>query len=338
MSAVDPSGEEQRARPPSAAPPLQHTISMLLLAIAIFLGLSMLGAVNYAAFLSPGIIVSQMIQPLGDIDFARRNIINAATLNGFYLFLSIFALLFALLFGFYYKFLLRGTQNSKAAAGITVSLVAVLGTSFALASPLVAPYMDVVRAFENTFGYAVLQLTHNAKLRTVLDIMYTSDAYAHMEPVPGMAISYNFMATLFNIFEFRKTLSRIGREGQSAFDFHACGDREICAKVFGSTSASGGSGALAREGYNADLAARRSTYDPVVIAMLKAARGTMDDPPGGTDAPAEFWSRSSTMQDLLARELAKMVLLKHMVGHLCWVYLSSVVASLVAIKYLAENR
>ena len=331
-----PPKADAEAPPPRAAP---LATSTLFLASAIFIGICMLGALNYVAFLGAGGgagIVAQMLLPLGGIDLARRNVINAATLNGFYLFFAVFALLFALLFGFYYKFLLRGTQDAKAAAGVAVSLGVGLGAAFAAASPLIAPYVDAVRAFENTVGFAVLQATHASKLRSVLDLMYTNDAYARAAPLPLAAVSHNFMATLFDIFEFRKTLSLLGREGQSEFDFHACGDEEIFAKAFGGPAVDAAFAArvgrgMDRAAYGADLAARRAQYEPRVLAVLGAARG-------GADGSADFWSRSSALQDALAGELAKMVLLKHMVGHLCWVYFASLAASLVALKYLAQNR
>jgi hypothetical protein len=94
---------------------------------------------------------------------------------------------------------------------------------------------------------------------------------------------------------------------------------------------------MSRSIYEEDLAVRRVDYDPVILASLKIARGTMDEPSEG-DGAREFWNRSSALQDVLAREMAKMVLLKHSIGHLCWVYFGSLAASLVALKYLAKIR
>ena len=327
------------------APPSSIAMSTTLLATALLLGIGMLGALNYAAFLGDGGdagIVAQMLLPLGQIDLARRNVINAATLNGFYLFFALFALLFALLFGFYYKFLLRGAQDAKAATGVAACLAAGLGAAFVASSPLVAPYVDAVRVFENTVGFAVLQSTHGAKLRTVLDLMYTNDAYARAQPLPLASVSHNFMATLFDIFEFRKTLSLLGREGQSAFDFHACGDEEIWAKALGGPAVDAVFGARAGRGmdkaaYRADLAIRREQYDPRVLAAVSAASGGLKLP-GDAAGASEALGRSAALQDALARELAKMVLLKQMVGHLCWVYAAALASSLVALKYLAQNR
>ena len=317
----------------------QHVaVSTLFMAAILLFGISIVGAINYVAFLdnSAGII-AQMLLPIGNIDYSRRNIINAATLNGFYLYFAVFALLFSLLFGFYYKYVLRGKQDAKAAAAIATCIAAIVGSVFAVSSPLLAPYLDVVRVFENTVGFFVLQTTHAAKLRTVVELMYTNDAYARAAPRPGAAVSYDFIATLFDIFEFRKTLALLGHKGQSVFDFHSCGDKEICTKAFGDYADASVPASMSQRIYEEDLATRRADYDPIILAALKIARGTMSEPAEG-DNSSEFWNRSTVLQDTLAREMAKMVLLKHSIGHLCWVYFGALATSLVALKYLAKIR
>jgi hypothetical protein len=333
------SGSEPELSPEVDAPDRRHVaVSTLFMATILLVGVSIVGAINYVAFLdnSAG-IVAQMLLPIGSIDVSRRNIINAATLNGFYLYFVFFALLFSLLFGFYYKYVLRGSQDANAAKAIAVCIGTIVGSVFAISSPLLAPYLDVVRVFENTVGFFVLQITHATKLRTVADLMYTNDAYARAVPLPGAAVSHSFIATLFDIFEFRKTLSLLGHSGQSVFDFHSCGDQEICTKAFGDYATANVPASMSQRVYEEDLAARRADYDPVILAALKIARGTMSEPREGGDA-REFWIQSSVLQDTLARELANMVVLKHSIGHLCWVYFGSLAASLVALKYLAKIR
>jgi hypothetical protein len=217
------SGLDANDRETSADTEHRHVaVSTLFMAAILLVGIGIVGAINYVAFLenSAGII-AQMLLPIGNIDLARRNVINIATLNGFYLYFVVFALLFALLFGFYYKYVLRGMQDAKAAAAIATCIAAIVGSVFAISSPLLAPYLDVVRVFENTVGFFVLQTTHAAKLRTVTDLMYTNDAYLRAAPLPGAAVSHSFVATLFDIFEFRKTLSMLGHKGRSIFDFHS---------------------------------------------------------------------------------------------------------------------
>jgi hypothetical protein len=60
-------------------------------------------------------------------------------------------MLFAYMFGVYYKIILNGKNNLSASMRI-LFIFAIMGITYMSTSPILLPYINIVKIFENTVG------------------------------------------------------------------------------------------------------------------------------------------------------------------------------------------
>lgn len=314
-----------------------NSLSTLSIAISLILIISMIGWINYIMML--GSDESSIIMHMKDMEtpfnIIKSNIVNDATLNGFYVFIFMFIILFSYIFGFYYKILFNGTRDKDAAIVIAVCISAILGVSSIFTSPIISSrVVNIVKIFENTVGYGVISATSSNKLATIMDLLYTNDMYPKLNSFPLITINNNFILTIFDIYNFRNMFESIGYKGQSTYNFHTCSDIEIRAKLNPGNEENvqqsfsnliKGGMIMDLDMYRADLNKRVELYDNDITKLLN-----IDTSKEGL--------RPIHLTNILMGEMAKLVVLKNMIGHLCWTYLASLVTVLVSIKYLAINK
>ena len=312
-----------------------NSISTISIALSLAVILAMVGWLNYSLFLgsTTSAILTHMRAPREESETAKSSIINDSTINGFYVFVFTAVLLFAYIFGFYYKVLLNGTQDNNAAIITAVCIAAIVGVTSIFTSPIVSSrVVDIVRIFENTVGYMCISMFCKKKLTTITDLLYTNDMFPKMNSFPLSTVEYGFLITTFDIYNFVTMSKSVGYRGQSAYNFHVCDDLEILAKISpGDNSAVGGSykniikgGTLIdAESYKNDLVNRVEQYDAAILnALLENT---------------EKGENTVNMTNVLMSEMAKLVVLKNMIGQMCWTYLASLVTVLVSLKYLSVN-
>lgn len=318
-----------------------NPLSTVSIVISLGVIISLIGWINYSMFL--GSHDSRIIAHLTGNDFEkmRASVINDATLNGFYTFISVFIALFAYIFGFYYKVLLNGTQDKSAVIIVVVCIASILGITSIFTSPIVSSQVvDIVKIFENTVGYVcVSYLFYGKKLSTITDLLYTNEMYPKLESFPLSKVNFNFLLTTFDIYNFMSIMTSVGFKGENAYNFHLCNSAEIRAKLVipetfqnditrsYNSNLKNGCSVMSIDDYRKDIETRRTFYDEVLINKLINAV-SIDD---GT-------STDITLTNLLMKEMAKLVVLKNMVGQLCWTYIASLVTVLVSLKYLSINK
>jgi hypothetical protein len=65
-------------------------------------------------------------------------------------------------------------------------------------SPILLPYINIVKIFENTVGYAVVN-TISSKLQTALDILFSHREFSSNRPFLNMSVTYNFMLSVLSV-------------------------------------------------------------------------------------------------------------------------------------------
>jgi hypothetical protein len=318
-----------------------NPISTVSIAISIGVIISLIGWINYSMFL--GSHDSRIISHLTGTDFEkmRANVVNDATLNGFYTFIAVFIALFAYIFGFYYKVLLNGTQDKSAAIIVVICIASILGITSIFTSPIVSSQVvDIVKIFENTVGYIFISyFFYGKKLTTITDLLYTNEMYPKLDSFPLSKVNFNFLLTTFDIYNFMPIMTSVGFKGENVYNFHLCNSAEIRAKlvipetfqndITGSYNSNlkSGCSVMSIDDYKKDIEARRLSYDGALVDKLINAVFINNDT-----------SADITLTNLLMKEMAKLVVLKNMVGQLCWTYIASLVTVLVSLKYLSMNK
>lgn len=312
-----------------------NSVSTISIALSLAVIFAMVGWLNYSLFLgsTTSAILIHMRASIMESETAKSNIVNDSTVNGFYMFLFNAIVLFAYIFGLYYKVFLNGTQDRKAAGITAICIAAILGITSIFTSPIVSSrVVDIVRIFENTVGYTCISIFCKKKLTTIMDLLYTNEMYPKMNSFPLSMVNYGFLLTTFDIYNFVTMSKSVGYRGQSVYNFHICDDSEILAKINpGDKGIVGGAYKNIIKGgtiidvnsYQKDLEARIEQYDDSILNVLESSSASEEN--------------SVHLTDVLISELAKLVVLKNMIGHMCWTYLASIITVLISLKYLSAN-
>jgi hypothetical protein len=77
-------------------------------------------------------------------------------------------------------------------------------------SPILLPYINIVKIFENTVGYAVVNTVISSKLQTALDILFSHREFSSNRPFPNMSVTYNFMLSVLSVDNYKGILKCSG--------------------------------------------------------------------------------------------------------------------------------
>jgi hypothetical protein len=292
-------------------------ISIIYNGIGIFVALSFIGAINFISIQK--VLTQNLIG--GNETTGLLNNKNILTLNNFIMFLIVASILFSYIFFVYYKIILNGKNNTSAAIIILFCISTIMGITYISTSPIIHQFVNIIKVFENTVGYFVVNTVNSSKIRTVLDIFFSHKRFSTNQPFPEMTVSYNFILSVLSLDNFKQIISllevkdELGDEtkGDSRYDFNISTIDQILKKIendytFGRM--------------NDRIKIELKPY----IDIIK-----------GTD-PSEKENAGLNIKKYCEKKIAEYIILKNFIGQLCWVFIASLITILVSIKYLSASR
>jgi hypothetical protein len=303
-------------------------VSVIYNSIGLMLVMAFAGAVNFITIKSP------IIEELSNRD-PKTGVLttkNRLLFSNFVMFFIFSSMLFAYMFGVYYKIILNGKNNLSASMRILFCIFAIMGITYMSTSPILLPYINIVKIFENTVGYAVVNTVISSKLQTALDILFSHREFSSNRPFPNMSVTYNFMLSVLSVDNYKGILEMLGdsvaKDGDDKGDNDGDNkgdkgdDNTYDYRV--STMAD-----MINKFKNGEIV---KNMDDTIRRQTEMNRGKLDSP------NAEDNKEGHTgIKRICIRELAECVLLKHFIGQLCWVFISALITILVTLKFLSQE-
>lgn len=286
-------------------------ISTISYSIGLLLFLSFAGAVDFISFKKE--IVTNLTTN------GKRGVLdnkNMITLHNFLMFLAVSSVLFSYIFGIYYKIILNGKNNVSASLLILFCIFTIMGITYISTSPVIRPFVDIVKIFENTIGYSVVNIVNSSKLQTVLNILFSNKRFSANTPFPNMSVSYNFMISVLSLDNYSDILSLLddsdvdnpNRSGD--YDYHISSITEMIAKF-----------------NNMDEKDKpreiKDSINNIIVDNISVE---------------ERKKYYNIIKVSCKDQLAEYVFLKNFIGQLCWVFISALITILITIKYLSHEK
>lgn len=292
-------------------------ISIIYNSIGLFIILSFIGAINFLS------LKKTLILNLNNSDVKRGilNNKNILTLNNFIMFLVISSILFSYIFGVYYKIILNGKDNLSASLLILFCIFSIMGITYISTSPILLPFIDIVKIFENTIGYLIINIINSSKIQTVLDILFSHKKFSSNYPFPNMTVSYTFMISVLTTDNYSNILSLLDSSDDNPnknnnYDYRISTKEDIINKFNNNNNIE-----------KLDKKILRDIQDNTDNIISKDTSNEKKD---------ECYN---FIKYYCKEQLSEYILLKNFIGQLCWVFISALITILITIKYLSyENK
>jgi hypothetical protein len=157
-----------------------------------------------------------------------------------------------------------------------------------------------IKIFENTVGYGWIQLTASCDVEHIMNLLIEHKEYENKLILPETKLDLGFLLSIFRIDNFVNVLNDIKDSEQ--YDFRL---REIESMQ-----------SEFNKMYSED---RENTYLKSIEKELKRKENT------------------KSITEVVVNDLAKLVIRKNTIGHLCWIYFAGIVSTVVSMKYLYKH-
>ena len=129
-----------------------------------------------------------------------------------------------------------------------------------------------------------------------MNLLIKHKEYENKQIFPETKLDLGFLLSIFRIDNFENVLNDIKVSEQNKYDFHLR-DNESMVSEFN----------------------KMYSYDPENTYLKELKK--LDQ-------------KTISMTDVVVNDLAKLVIRKNTIGHLCWIYFSGIVTTVVSMKYL----
>jgi hypothetical protein len=109
----------------------------------------------------------------------------------------------------YYKIILNGKNNLSASMRILFCIFAIMGITYMSTSPILLPYINIVKIFENTVGYAVVNTVIRQSSKP-LDILFFPIG-SFRRTARSRICPYNFMLSVLSVDNYKGILNARGQ-------------------------------------------------------------------------------------------------------------------------------
>ena len=234
-------------------------------------------------------------------DYARmwKTVNSTLILKRFFLFLWIFIFIFIFVVGIIYMSIMKGTQVGSAMKTSAICIFGIVGGSFLLMNSNL-----FIKVFENTVGYGWIQTTTGKDVEHIMNLLLEHNTFKNPPILPDTKIDLGFLLSIFSIDNFVSVLNDIKDEAkENKYDFSLRNNDSMKTK-FDSIY-----------------------YEDRENAYLKSIHYELEHPKTDTN-----------ISDIVVNDLAKMTIRKNTIGHLCWIYFSAMVSTIVSMKYLYQYQ
>jgi hypothetical protein len=271
-------------------------LSTFNMAFILFIVLMIIGIFNYITILSTSSfgLITNIIKDATDNKVVEQSIINLSVLNHFGVFITIVISLFLVIFGIYYKGVLNGKQNKKAAGIIFLCIMSIMTITFILTTPIIKSFTNIVTIFENTIGYSVICLMYSKPIQSVLSVLFVNPEFKNTSIFPYSHTSYFFILSVLSIYNFSEIFSKLNKPDDNTpypYDFY----------IDNSSPYS------------------RKDDDPNIKKIITNI------------------NNGNERVDEIKTYIAKLIIMKYMIGHFCWIYFASIITCMVSIKFLVAH-
>lgn len=220
-------------------------------------------------------------------------------LKRFLLFLWVFAFIFIFIVGIIYLSIMKGTQSAYASKTSALFILGIVGGTFLLVNINL-----FIKIFENTIGYGWINFMASKDVDNVMNLLIEHKTYENKLILPDTKVELGFLLTIFNIDNFVNVLNNI-KQTDNTYDFKLR-DNESMKNEFD-----------------------KLYYEDRDNTFLNNIKKELDK--------MEKTNSNTNIMDLVVNDLAKLVIRKNTIGHLCWVYFAGMISTIVSMKYLYKN-
>ena len=221
---------------------------------------------------------------------------NSLNIKRFFLFLWVVVFIFIFVVAIIYITIMKGVQVSSASKTTAICIFGIVGGTFLLMNS-----NFFVKIFENTVGYGWIQTMAGKDVEHVMNLLIEHNTFKNPSILPDTKIDLGFLLSIFSIDNFVNMLNDIKDEAkQNKYDFGLRDNDSMKAKFD-----------------NLYCNDRESTY-------LNSIQYELEHPTSNT----------TNITGIVVNDLAKFVIQKNTIGHLCWIYFAGIVSTVVSMKYL----
>lgn len=214
-----------------------------------------------------------------------------------FLFLWIFVFLFIFIVGIIYLSIMKGTQGATASKNTAMCILGIVGGTFLLVNSNL-----FIKIFENTVGYGWINITASKDVDNIMNLLIKHKEYENKQIFPETKLDLGFLLSIFRIDNFENVLNDIKDSEQNKYDFHLRNNESMLTEF--------------NKMYSED---RENIYLKSIEKELKKMNS------------------NTSITDVVVNDLAKLVIRKNTIGHLCWIYFSGIVSTVVSMKYLYKH-
>lgn len=215
------------------------------------------------------------------------------------LFLWVFVFLFIFIVGIIYLSIMKGTQVAYASKTSALCILGIVGGTFLLVNINL-----FIKIFENTIGYGWIQFMESKYVDNIMNLLIEHKTYENKLILPDTKLELGFLLTIFNIDNFVNVLNNI-KQTDNTYDFKLR-DKDSMKNEFD-----------------------KLYYEDRDNTFLNNIKKELDK--------IEKNNSNTNIVDLIINDLAKLVIRKNTIGHLCWIYFAGMISTIVSMKYLYKN-